>query len=347
MAEERLANKNYSQDELDWFGILTQLWQQKSLILLTTLIGLALGASFILLRSPVYEAQAFISSPTLGDITPLNQGRSRDKKALLPAYTEKNVYRIFKGYLLSESSKRAFFNTVFLPSLSAKKRSQYTHDALFKKMSKLLFIREVPKSVPTKFVVTVKGTDPERDVEWVKKYIDIVRQNALDHMVTDVKRQNEGVALGLQSRSDSVREIAKLRRVNRLTQLKEAINIAQALGNNQSVASNSGVDLIAQNSPGMMYLRGVKALRSELNNLENRRSDDAFASKLPAIQSQLNFYQKMTVNPNEVAMFRLDGEIEQPDMPVFPQKEIILPLALFLGLTVGIILARMRRRIPR
>ncbi|KTD35893.1 LPS O-antigen length regulator [Legionella nautarum] len=337
-------------NEMTLIDFLQAIWKQKLLITLSTTLGLFLGFACILLASPVYEAVSFISPPSQGDIAALNQGRLRSKKSLLNPYEVKEVYDIFTKELQAESTKRLFFNRVFLPSMKNKTAlSQAKLYANFSKSLKIKEIKSLPNSFttpPSNYIVAIQGRSPEQDAEWVTKYIALAKQKALEGILTDIDHQHKNVMRELGKQIDSIREVANSQRLDRVQQLKEAIKVAQAVGVKGNSISRIITDASAANDPSLMYLRGSVALQAELTNIENRVSSDAFAPsglKLRETQAMLELYKKITINPAKVMLFKQDGEVIIPDLPIAPHKKLVLILALFAGFFTGVIWVLTRR----
>ncbi|MNJ51532.1 hypothetical protein D3C77_468400 [compost metagenome] len=92
----------------------------------------------------------------------------------------------------------------------------------------------------------------------------------------------------------------------------------------------------------LTYMRGVKALEAEIENLKSRESDDAFIKSLREEQVSLAFYKSFNVKPDSVQVYRPDGEVEVPDEPVKPRKFLIVVMGVFLGLVLGILSTLLR-----
>lgn len=333
----------YTHDDINLIDFLRTLWKEKLLILLTTSLFLFLGMAYIFFSTPVYEANGSIFPPSTRDLAPLNQGRSKDANALLPLYKVNEVYGIFTERLLAEYTKRLFFKDVFLPSLQNKKEAGHSQDSLFQIFSKSFSVKRIAETKPPfGYIITVRGGSPEEAVQWVQKYIDLTKQQALEDMLIDAKREQTEVVSNLQNKIDTIREVVNIQRNDRIEQLKEAVKLAQAA----EVKGGNGIltDASAVKDPSMMHLRGSIALQAELNSLSKRDYSDAFAPnnlKLRETQTMLDFYKKIVISPDSIIMFR--SGIDKSELPIAPRKKSILALALFAGLFLGIILATTRK----
>ncbi|MCY1457908.1 hypothetical protein D9M71_752420 [compost metagenome] len=85
----------------------------------------------------------------------------------------------------------------------------------------------------------------------------------------------------------------------------------------------------------IVYMRGTKALKAEIENLESRKSDDPFIYNLRDMQTMLDFYKGLEVKAASVSVYRIDGGIDQPQTPVKPMKALLIILGLMIGLIVS------------
>jgi chain length determinant protein (polysaccharide antigen chain regulator) len=341
-----------NRNEIYLIKLLRTFWQHKLLILITTFISLFLAFFYISLSTPIYEATAYISPPTRGDIAALNYGRVNSKNKLLSLYKVKDVYKIFINNLQNDSTKSEFFYRVFLPSLLKNKDQTHSQGEFFTLFSNSLSIKAakvIPANYPANYIVSMRGPFPEQDADWLKKYIDLAKQKALKQVLAKAKYQYNGIVNTLQNKIDAIKEIASNQRLFQIQQLKEAIQIAKAvLGEGAASSSSTGIktDVLAISNPSaMLYLRGSAVLKAELDNLMSRGSLDAFAPsnlKLREKQGQLNFYKKIVIDPENVILFKLDGEIAKPVEIIAPRKKLILAIACCLGLFLGTLLAIIR-----
>ncbi|KTC81441.1 LPS O-antigen chain length determinant protein WzzB [Legionella brunensis] len=324
-------------DEIDLAELLRTLWKRKFLILFITFLCALAGASYIFVRKPIYEAKAYISLPSLADIAAFNYGRTGEDSRMKP-FRPAEIYQIFTDNLLSESIKRKFFKVFFLSSLSEVKRNT-SQDKLYDSFSKQIAIKELSKLPPSKYLLTVKGTNPAQTVIWAKDYIALVSQKTASDIMLIIQNQKEAVTEDLEKQIAMKREVASKKRSDRLTQLREALTVAQAIGIKEpSISSLNGTitDASTFNEPSMMYLRGSKALEVEIKNLTLRQSDDAFIPDLRTLESDYHFYKTIKIDSEDATVFRLDGAIRVPDLPVSLQASVLILLSIVFGLLLGV-----------
>ncbi|CDZ78805.1 chain length determinant protein WzzB [Legionella massiliensis] len=337
-------------DEMNLIEFLRTLWQQKRLILLTTILCLGLGLSYILLSKPVYEATGHLSPPTIGDLSAINQGRSASKKALLMAYEPQNVYEVFSRVLQADSTKRLFFESAVLPAEQIKE-STSSEAKLWASFSSSLTVKAVnalilsDKFKPADYIVSYRGTSPKQDADFVQGYIEFAREKAVDEFWLELNQQRDSLLERLQAKINSIRNVANNQRLDRIEQLQEAVKVAQAVDMNHA-ANGLITDASVINNPSMMYLRGTKALQAEIDNLSSRKSSDAFVAKslkLRETQGLYDFYKNIVFNKGDLRMFRMDSEVMVPDFRVAPRKKLILLLSIFAGIFLGVSLAILRK----
>jgi chain length determinant protein (polysaccharide antigen chain regulator) len=84
--------------------------------------------------------------------------------------------------------------------------------------------------------------------------------------------------------------------------------------------------------------------------LKARESDDPFIPELRNLEEKYKLYANVKLDPERVAVFRQDGEVEQPDTPIKPKKILILALGVVLGGMLGLFIALIRlmlkKRLP-
>ena len=327
-------------DEIDRIELVRGLWAQKGLILGVTLL-VAVGAGlYAFLSKPVYEAKLFIMPPTQNGIAELNYGRGKSSE--LDIYSIDHVYGVFARNLQAESLRQRFFNEVYLPSLSESQR-EGALDQVYVRFSRELVIKQPGKDAPDRYLVAVKNEDPVRATEWAKTYVKLASEAAESELIKNVKAEASVRARNLEQRIISLRENAQRIREDRVQQLREALNIAQAIGlTTPSVNSTAAVDITVETGNKLDYQRGTKALSAEVDALQARSSDDAFIPDLRSLQMRYYFYSKLNIDPESISVYRQDGTVELPESPIKPKKMLILLLGVIGGVLLGCSVALLR-----
>lgn len=328
-------------NEINLFELVVALWAQKFLIIGVALIATLAAATYAFLSKPVYEARVYLQPPTLNGIADFNYGRTR--AAELTPFTIKDVYEVFTRNLQSESLRRSFFNDVYLPSLPAPERSG-SQDVLYSNFLRALTIGLPSKEQPDRYSVNVEGDDPAQVTAWVKAFVLKASTAAEKEMISNTTREAEVRARNLGQQISTLQATENRIRQDSITRLREALMIAEAIGlqNPPIISGNLSTVVSAAMDGQLTYMRGSKALKAEIANLENRKSDDPFIEKLRALQIKQSFYKDLQVSPDTVSVYRQDGPIEQPDRPIKPKKGLIILLGLVLGCMLGFIIALVR-----
>ena len=338
---------SYSEGE-NFSDLLLVLWQKKWSIILCVVLSVSVGIAYLMTVKPTYEAKAYIIPPSAGDITALNYGRiiiKNDSKRQLPLFDVKDIYEVSTRYLVSESTKRNFFSNIYLPSLPKISLIKNSQDALFANFKQQINIHEIPRSLPIKYMITVKNHDPEKAATLLREYISLVKELSTKDMMSIIQKQHLAVSHDYELMIDQAMNIAKKERLDRLVQLKEALSIANAIDLKDPSVSTSGnnmtIELDSLTEPDLMYRRGTKALQSELKNLTLRESDAPFIPNFREMQAGLDI-KNVHIDPKDVEVLRIDGAIEVPYSPIAPKKDLVITFSLFIGLVLGVFLVLLR-----
>lgn len=328
-------------DGIDLLALILVLWRQKWLILFTTFLCTFVGIVFIWFAKPVYEVKAYVFPPTEGDIAAFNYGKSVKKNPFLKVFSVEDIYGIFTHNLFSQSMKQLFFKEVFLPSFPENHNKKLSYGTMFDKFESALTIKQA-KQIPTDYIITVRNHNASIAEEWAQRYIALVNERTVADVRQIIQSQNNNIVNGLKLKIDIAKKVAQKRRQDQLIQLKEDLNIASAIGLNAPFYSQEKDYSLQANKAVPRYLRGAKALQTQINIISSRKSDDPFSTELRYAQEELSFYKNINVNTGSVAVFRLDGKIEALDRPVSPKKSIIIIASMMIGLFLGLSIAFIR-----
>lgn len=224
-----------------------------------------------------------------------------------------------------------------MPSLGGERPA--SRDSLYRVFNEKISITLPDKTQPSRYRLTVEQEDPELAAEWIRRYLADTAEHSVQEMVKNAHREIEVKARDVDQRIQTLRETAKLRREDRIVQLREALKVADAVGLEKPpmISGQVSEQLSATMNGSLMYMRGSKALRGEIEALESRVSDDPFIPALRTLQEQEKLYSSLRVNTDEVAVFRQDGSVETPDSPVKPKKLLLVMMGLLLGGAVGVV----------
>lgn len=334
---------NNNDDEIDLVELFYGLWTQKWLIVLVTLVFAVGAASYAFFSKPVYEARVAVLPPSLSDIAGFSLGRTGENG--LKPFSVSDVYAVFTRNLQSEKSRRQFFREVYLPSLDEAQRSG-SQDGLYKEFGGKFSVKAPDKNQPDRYSIVVEHYSPELASTWAKQYIDQVAERSLDEMLQNSERELAVQARNIEQQIKSERASAKARRDDRTRQLQEALTVAEAIGlDNPPVITgrvSNDSELSAFMDGSLMYMRGAKALRAEMQVLLARTSDDPFIPGLRNLEARYQLFAGVRLDPSNVAVFRQDGDVDVPDQPIKPKKPLIVALGVVLGGLLGVFIALIR-----
>lgn len=336
---ERLSGTG---EGIDLFELVEELWRQKVLIAVTTLVVLAIAVAYALLAKPVYESKVFVQPPTQNDIAQLNYGRGGDSG--LSMITVKDVYDIYLRHLQSESLRREFFRNIYLPSLTEDEVIGSQVELYNRFQEDVLSLGVASKDSPNRFFVKVELVEPQQAAEWVVRYLEMAGRLTEAEVVRDVKADATIKANNLEQQITAAIESARKQREDQIVQLSEALRVAKSIGlEKPPIISNTLSSEVSAGMDGsLMYMRGTKALEAEIENLHERVSDAPFVNNLRLRQEALAFYRSLQIDPGVVQVYRQDGAIESPDKPIRPKKLLIVILGGCIGIALGGLLALLR-----
>ncbi|TDJ74438.1 hypothetical protein E2H86_19990 [Pseudomonas putida] len=324
-------------DEIDLFELIAGIWKHKVLAVVTAAIVTAGAVAYAFLKTPIYEAKLFVQPPTQNDISQLNFGRGGQTGLAMMSVSD--VYGAYLRNLQSESLRREFFRSYYLPSLSADERSG-SQDALYSEFQEVLSLGVASKDAPTRYFIKVKLPNPEVAAEWATRYVEMAGRRGVGDIVKDVKADATVKANNLEQQINAARESTRKQREDRIARLTEALRVAKSIGLEKPPIISA--EVAAGMEGTLTYMRGSKALEAEIENLRARSSDDPFVANLRQRQEALAFYRTLQIDSGVIQVYRQDGALESPDKPISPKKSVIVALGIMAGVVLGLLLAFVR-----
>ncbi|MFT0545079.1 LPS O-antigen chain length determinant protein WzzB [Allopusillimonas ginsengisoli] len=352
---------NPPDDAIDLRELFRTIWASRLLIVITTFVVTCIAVAYAFLATPIYETHVSTLPPTSAGLARYNVGsqltggainsmlRSTDTApaAGIRVLDPKDAYRAFLVHLTSESVRQEFFQKFYLPAHDGHASEQ----ALQRKLNRELTFKLPVKQDEFVATVTMRGTDPTAIANWTNEYVELAIDMTRKDLVADLAGDVQVRLKGVTDQIKALRKIAEIARADRITRLSNALDIAQSIGLEVplpgspliTIGGNANSDVDAISDGNMMYLRGAKALQSELELLKQRKNDDAYVPELTDLlrkQVLLNSIDLETLKPS-VAI--IDRAAVAPENPVRPKKVLILALGVILGGILGLILVIGRR----
>ncbi|NYT78472.1 LPS O-antigen chain length determinant protein WzzB [Alcaligenaceae bacterium] len=345
--------------EVDLADILCALWAGKWLILGITALISCISVAYALMATPVYETTARTLPPTASGLVSYNAASQLTGAAIngmlntdspegIQTISPDDAYAAFIMQLGSNAIKEKFFETYYLPKMS--KEDDASTQKLWKRLEHSVRIT-LPTQTDASAAVTIEGTDPRRIADWANHYvalaIDATKLVLLDNLKGEIEVRKNGV----KNQISTLRVVAKESRESNIVRLQSALKIAESIGLESPqegipfIAIGTGTgsanpDNFASNE--LAYLRGAKALRSEIDQIRQRQNDDAYINELPDLIKRKALLQGITVDQQHLSVARVDSAAQAPEDPVRPRKSLIAGLGLVVGLMLGMMLVLAR-----
>lgn len=365
MSSSSMPNQPSSQPgysgEIDLFELFQSLWEEKIVIVLVTAVLTALAVIYALTATPIYQAHSSLISPPAAAIQGYNQGRieafrnvnKKDDKdteySMAKALTVDDVYKTFKKNLTSLRLRTAFFEEVYLPSLTVEEQKR-NRDALLKRFNQVLIVKQgAANANPELYTVTVELDAPEVAAEWVQDYIERAIAATKLELRNTIEAEQKVRMNALSIQKKALLDTAKQEREDQVKLLKEALYIAESidledaspLSDKASLGGNRYID------NDLIYTRGAKTLRAQLAVLEKRSSDEAFINGFRELNTQLEILQAYALDDSNVAVVDIDEAAEVPSTPIKPNKKLIVAVGIVLGGMLGVFAALIRSMIRK
>lgn len=335
-------------EEINLFEVVVNLWHQKWVIIVLTGVFALLAVAYAFLSTPVYQASARVMPPSATDVLPFNLGRSQ---ADLTALDVESAFALFQRNLTSQSARRWFLEEHYLPHRREQGDSS-NRDVLARQMATVLIVRRPDeRNNPSVYEVTVNVDHPELAAEWANLFVDRAAARSRQDLEarTDLEIANRRTEL--RNRINVVRSSTLDQRKDRIARLSEALQVAEAVGfdspqitRGQTAAEGDLSQIIDGN---LLYMRGSRAIRAELDLLEKRENDDPFIIELRAIEQELGLLNQIGPVPESVRLFTLDSIADVPQGPIKPNKPKIVLVGVILGGVLGGVIALVRTAIRR
>lgn len=340
-------------DEIDLRDLILTLWASRLLILVITLVVFAGATAYAFLSTPVYETQTQTLPPPASGLESYNTAHQMSGPAAegvsqktrisdaIPALSPGDAYQLFLRHASSVSLRQEFFQGHYLPYASdSETLSAAAQSSLWRQFNNALTITLPRRAEDNNLMsMTLQGEHPQLIADWLNTYLAmaIARTQAefAENLVSAVNQRRSS----LEEQAATLRAGKKKERDHEIARLEEALALAESIGLEEPPSAGN---LITSYSGDTTYMRGSRALRSELELLRARQSDDPFIEELPSIFKRLELLKNIDLSPDHITVATIDEPARIPQQPIKPRKALILALGLVLGGMLGIFVALMR-----
>ncbi len=329
-------------DELSLLDIWRVLWRNKTLITGMIFVSILLATVVAFSLPKIYQAEIILEPSSASDIARLNI-------AEIYEVDSKSVYAEFVNNLRDRGVRYQFFKSNYLKmeqgGNSKKERADYVLSE--KKFEKLIRISSKGKN-PIVGSVTIEGENAASISRWLNGYIKFVDDYTVQGIIDDIQEKISITVINLEEGIDSLRLLAKQHRLDRISQLKDAITIAkkadirESLGiplvlNNRVDCGKENATISSANISGTQeYYKGYLVLQAELNQLQIRKNDDPFIPGLRDLQGRIVFLEKKHIRPDKIHAVKVDLQAIANNNPISPRRFLIILMGGILGTMVGV-----------
>lgn len=320
---------------------------KKRNILYILIASILITAIYAFSLPNLYRAQIYIVPPQDKFVQPLNYFATQIAKDSQLVLKQQYIYFDFMKNAQSRQFQRKFFfdNNIFD---YFDDDPEEVFDSYFNGMLRFsLESKYVSRDIRQEdfFSVSFLHTDPNLAAKWLNDYIRMVERETSRRIVDGVNTSIENYRKKLQSAIDSHKVQAKQIRSDYITRLEEALLIAEALNiikpsnahlTNQTIIMDTDVTSGPTQITEMpLYLFGVDALKTQIEILQNRITDDPFIPNLRSLEAELNTTSLVKVNYTDVRVAEIDQKALAPKRKYSPRRSLMIILGLFFGIVIS------------
>lgn len=351
------ADKYNPSDDVDLGELIQTLWKSRFGVIAITLVVTCLTAAYAFLSTPIYETASQTLPPTSKDLASYNVASQLTGSAIrgtvsqtapgIAPITPQEAYNVFLRHLNSNSIRQDFFERYYLPQ-QEENQTEADKQRAWRQLNDQLTISLPKRGDEYAASVSFQGEDPRTIAEWSNVYVDLGIRAASEELLSGLAGEVKIREQSLGDQISTVRRVAETVRRDRITRLHEAITVAETLGGESNdgipwlAISPGGLNTEDINSGSLLYLRGAKALRLELRELEQRDNNDAYIAELPDLLKKKALLKNINLDPDLLGVATIDRAAIVPEEPIKPNKRLIIIVGFIVGGMLGVLFALAR-----
>jgi len=349
------AGNHYPSDEIDLRELMHTLWAARLLIISVTILVSCAAAAYAFLATPIYQTSVQTLPPTASGLASYNiasqltgsaiRGTVADSSPGIEALTSQDAYKVFLRHLNSVAIRQSFFDKYYLPA-QEKNETEGDKQRAWRRLNNELTINLPEKVDSYEASLLLEGKSPTVIAKWANAYVGLAIQAAGEELLSGLSGEVKIRQLSLDDQIATLREVAKKIRQDSIVRLQGALAIAESIGLESPADNGSLVAIDAQSlstesvsNGSLLYLRGAKALRSEIQQLVQRKTDDAYIAELPDLLKKRELLNSINLNPDLLSVATIDRAAIVPEDPIKPQRALIVAIGIIAGLLLGFLLA--------
>lgn len=305
---------------ITFHDLVTTVRSKKNLLLAIILACVLLAGSVYLFKTPSYKTETQLLPPTPADLMAYNsivssintigfgtRERNSNKTSLVEISPD-SAYQIFIRHLTSYMTRQRFFYEYYLPA--QKRETNSAEEELWSDLKKELRIT-IPKQ-QNEFISTVEITGKDRELisSWANEYINLAtkasREQLAQTLIGNIQIQRDLI----DQQIEALRITAEDARLKRVQRLEDALQIAKGSGLEEAPQRGN---LITSYSGDNLYMRGVKALTSELEITLTRSNNDPYIPGLEGLIMDKNLLSMISINSANIKPVTIDRQAQAPE----------------------------------
>lgn len=351
--------QQFEDDTIDLYELWVTLWNKKWLVIAVTVIAALGSVVYVLLAPQIYKAESLLLPPKVKDIQSLNvkvvhgmrgavrmQGVQEGEETVLVVHgmTTAKAFTAFKNNLSSRSLQKKFINEQGLMDILAPGRTPETRDIeILESFAKMIKIEYVKRALGNEkgLSVSMESGDPVFAANLVNDYIGFFDLETILALSAAGRNSISSQIRDIEYAIASKREMAKVRRLDRIVVIQEAANTASLLSiqdrvDTTNVVQNNQLNISTTSIP--LYYRGSMALKAEIEFLKSRKSDDPFINGLRDLQEKLALLRSIKIKAEGMHAVTVDQAAYPTKNRIKPNRRQIVSLGTVVGLFLGIFL---------
>ncbi len=318
------------EDGMSLVDLWKMIYKSRKHIFVITSLATILAIIYALNQPLVYRVNTILLKPSGGDV----QAMTDFIKGSDGADTSSVVFDKFKGNLTSRSIQRNFFNKYnIIDELYPSKAKGKPIDRILREFS-YMFEVVVDKN---KVTVFMEYKNSEIATNWLNQFIYFVNMETKNQFSEDIRSSISHKILNIEKIIKSKKEMAKRRREDRISSLKEEAAVLQSFLNLEYMKGK--VEFLEEES---IHIYRKHLVASEIKVLEARVSDEPFIDGLRDLQEELTNLRLVDIDKVQINTATIDQSAYSTETRIKPKRRIIVSIGLVLGIMLGIFYAFFR-----
>jgi chain length determinant protein (polysaccharide antigen chain regulator) len=364
MNQDSIAQpRSSNDDEIDLFDLIDDLWNHKVWVFAGLFVTIILAGLYLFEATPVYQAEAKVKLATANDLIEfarpqlqggdevLKEGVDAVQQSPQPIFemTIESAFSSATAALLSTGYRKAFYELKLdeIKAIPDAYNKNLTLEQNFSDFSEQFSVKISGTKDTESFVkLSLKSSDAIFGAALLNEFVEYALSRRLRDSYNTMLAKVNGRIEALNYEVNIIRKEYFGNKIRRILELKEATNIALAVGQKNPVYRN--MDLVGGQLPPL-YMLGSKAIKAEIKALESReeiakdlaRGEDHFIAGLPKLLVEIESLQTLEIDFSKISLARIDEVAVVPVNPIKPRKLLIMTLALVGGLFAGLFMALM------